>query len=222
VFSVLLRQSAPDQITVTEDELRALVAEAETVGVLESGERRMITGVLRLGDRSVRGIMTPRTEVDWVDLTTPTAQITILATPHTRLPVGEGSPDFLIGVMRTRDPLAELAKGKRLDIKRHVRKAPVILDTTDALEALEKLRDAEMPMGLIHDEYGHFEGIVTPADILATIAGVFRSDMGDGDPQAIPRDDGSWLLSGSMPADEMADQLGIALRRPLAGGLAAA
>jgi putative hemolysin len=177
VLSVLMRQSAPDQITVTEDEIRALVAEAETVGVLESGERRMITGVLRLGDRPVRGIMTPRTEVDWVDVTVPAAQIAerILATSHTRLPAGEGSPDFLIGVLRTRDPLADLAKGKRLDIKQHVRKAPVILDTTDALEALEKLRDAEMPMGLIHDEYGHFEGIVTPADILETIAGVFRS-----------------------------------------------
>lgn len=213
VFSVLMRQSTPDQITVTEDEIRALVAEAETVGVLESGERRMITGVLRLGDRPVRGIMTPRTEVDWVDVTVPAAQIAerILATSHTRLPVGEGSPDFLIGVLRTRDPLADLAKGKRLDIKQHVRKAPVILDTTDALGALEKLRDAEMPMGLIHDEYGHFEGVVTPADILETIAGVFRSDVGEGEPQAIPRDDGSWLLSGSMAADEMADELGITL-----------
>ena len=213
VFSVLLPQSAPEQSTVTEDEIRALVAEAETVGVLESGERRMITGVLRLGDRRVRGIMTPRTDVDWIDLTMPSAQITerILATSHTRLPVGESSPDFLIGVMRTRDPLAALAKGKPFEIKAYVRKAPVILDTMDALEALEQLQKAEMPMGLIHDEYGHFEGIVTPADILETIAGVFRSDMGDREPQAIPRDDGSWLLAGSMPADEMADQLGIAL-----------
>lgn len=87
----------------------------------------------------------------------------------------------------------------------------VILDTTDALDALEILREAEMPMGLIHDEYGHFEGIVTPADILQTIAGVFRSDREDAEPQATPRDDGSWLLAGSMPADEMADQLGITL-----------
>jgi putative hemolysin len=213
VFAALLRQSAPEQSTVTEDEIRALVAEAESVGVLESGERRLITGVLRLGDRPVRGIMTPRTDVDWIDSTMPAAQIAerILATSHTRLPVGEGSPDFLIGVMRTRDPLAELATGKHLELKAYVRKAPVILETIDALEALEKLQQAEMPMGLIHDEYGHFEGIVTPADILETIAGVFRSDMGEDEPQAIPRDDGSWLLAGSLPADEMADQLGIRL-----------
>jgi putative hemolysin len=109
------------------------------------------------------------------------------------------------------DPLAALANGKSLEIRGHARKAPVILDTTDALHALEILPEAEMPMGLIHDEYGHFEGIVTPADILETIAGVFRSDREDAEPQAIPRDDGSWLLAGSMPADEMADQLGITL-----------
>jgi putative hemolysin len=213
VFWLLFRQAAPPQSTVTEDEIKALVAEAESVGVLESGERRMIAGVLRLGDRPVRGIMTPRTDVDWVDLTLPSAQITerIIATTHTRVPVGEGSADFLIGVIKTRDPLAALAHAKPLEIRGHVHKAPVILDTIDALDALEILREAEMPMGLIHDEYGHFEGIVTPADILETIAGVFRSDREDTEPQAIPRDDGSWLLAGSMPADEMADQLGITL-----------
>src|SRR5262245_58314873 len=212
-FWLLFRQRKPPQSTVTEDEIKALVAEAESIGVLESGERRMITGVLRLGDRPVRGIMTPRTDVDWIDLAQPPEQITerLIATPHSRVPAGEGSPDFLIGVMKTRDPLAALANGKPLDIRAHVRKAPVILDTIDSLHALEILGEAETPMGLIHDEYGHFEGIVTPADILETIAGVFRSDRGDAEPQAIPRDDGSWLLAGSMPADEMADQLGITL-----------
>jgi putative hemolysin len=95
-------------------------------------------------------------------------------------------------------------------VKAYVRQASVISDRTDALDALEMLRDAEVPMALIHDEYGHFDGIVTPADILEAIAGVFRSDF-DGEPQAVPRDDGSWLLAGWMPADEMADQLGITL-----------
>ena len=90
-------------------------------------------------------------------------------------------------------------------------KASVIPDRTDALDALELLRDAEVPMVLIHDEYGHFEGVVTPADILEAIAGAFRSDADTEEPRAVPRDDGSWLLAGWMPADEMADQLGITL-----------
>ena len=91
------------------------------------------------------------------------------------------------------------------------RKAPLRPDSTDALDVLEILRDAEVPMALIHDEYGNFEGLVTPADILEAIAGVFKSDSMGAEPHATERDDGSWLLSGAMPADEMADRIGILL-----------
>jgi len=209
----LLRLKQHRQSTVTEEEIKMLIAEGERVGVIETGEHRMISGVLRLGDRRVLGLMTPRTEVDWIDLAASPEQMRerILRTEHSRVPVGEGSADALVGVMRTREPLAALATGGPLDVKSYVRKAPVISDTTDALDALEMLRDAEVPMALIHDEYGHFEGIVTPADILEAIAGVFRSDTDGEEPKAIPRDDGSWLLAGWMPVDEMADQLGITL-----------
>ena len=209
----LFRQKPERQTTVTEDEIKALIAEAERTGVIETGEHRMIAGVLRLGDRPVRGLMTPRTEVDWVDLTHSADKMRerILSTQHSRVPVGEGSPDTLIGVVRTREPLAALATGQPLNVRSYMQKAPVVPDTTDALDALEVLREADVPMALIHDEYGHFEGIVTPADILEAIAGVFRSDALGEEPQAIPRDDGSWLLAGWMPVDEMADQLGIAL-----------
>jgi putative hemolysin len=93
-----------------------------------------------------------------------------------------------------------------------VRTAPVIPDRLDALDALTVLRKAEVPMALVYDEYGHFDGIVTPADVLDAIAGAFRSDEGEaGEPEAVQREDGSWLLAGWVPADEMADQLGIAL-----------
>jgi putative hemolysin len=209
----LLRQKQQRQTTVTEEEIKMLIAEAERAGVLESGEHRMISGVLRLGDRPVRGLMTPRTDVDWIDLSADADAIRarVLGTTHSRLPVGEGGPDKIIGVVTTRELLAALLTGKPLDVKAYVRKASVIPDRTDALDALELLRDAEVPMALIHDEYGHFEGVVTPADILEAIAGVFRSDTDAEEPAAVPRDDGSWLLAGWMPADEMADLLGITL-----------
>jgi putative hemolysin len=209
----LLRQPQPARSTVTEEEIRALIAEAEGAGVLEAGERQLISGVLRLGDRPVRGLMTPRTDVDWIDANADLADVKarLLASPHSRLPVGEGSADYLIGVVRARELLVELMAGRPLDVRAYVRRAPVIPDTTDALDVLETLRDAEVPMGLIHDEYGNFEGIVTPADVLEAITGVFRSDAEAAEPHAVPRDDGSWLLSGAMPADEMAEQLGIAL-----------
>jgi putative hemolysin len=210
----LLGQRQPPRSTVTEEEIKGLIAEAEGAGVLESGERRLIAGVLRLGDRPVRGLMTPRTGVDWIDVNADAAEVKarLMASPHTRLPVGDGSPDDLIGVVRARELLVALMSDEPLELRAHIRQAPVIPDTSDALDVLETLRDAEVPMGLIHDEYGHFEGIVTPADVLEAIAGAFRSDAEVGEePHAVLRDDGSWLLSGSMPADEMAEQLGCAL-----------
>lgn len=209
----LMRHRAPAKSTVTEEELKSLIAEAEGAGVLEAGERELISGVLRLGDRPVRGLMTPRTDVDWIDANGDPAEIRsrLLASPHSRMPVGEGSADHLIGVVRARELLVALMADQPIDVRAHVRRAPIIPDTADALDVLETLRDAEVPMALIHDEYGNFEGIVTPADVLEAIAGVFRSDTETAEPHAVCREDGSWLLAGAMPADEMADQLGVTL-----------
>jgi len=209
----LFGQSTGPANAVTDEEIRTIVAEAETAGVIETDERRMISGVLRLGDRAVRGVMTPRTEVDGLDLDDdePTIRECLVNTPHSRLPVSRGDPDNIVGVVQARELLAAMLSGKPLDIRRAVRAAPIIPDTLDALDVLNVLREAEVPMGLVHDEYGHFEGLVTPADILDAIAGAFRSDEETGEPEAVQREDGSWLLAGWMPADEMADQLGIAL-----------
>jgi putative hemolysin len=209
----LLGQSTESEARVTDEEIRALIAEAETAGVIEKGERQMISGVMRLADRAVVGLMTPRTDVDWIDITAREAEIKerLISTPHSRLPVGEGSPNILIGVVQTRELLAAILAGKPLDIGTHVRKAPIVPETMDALNVLGILREAAVPMALIHDEYGHFEGLVTPADILEAIAGVFKSDTAGVEPYATQRDDGSWLLSGAMPVDEMADTIGIRL-----------
>jgi putative hemolysin len=209
----LFGRSTDNANAVTEEEIKTIVAEAETAGVIEVDERRMISGVLRLGDRLVRGVMTPRTDVDWIDLTDNEAEIqkTLIDTPHSRMPVAEGDPDNMIGVIQARELLASLLAGQPLDVRAHVRTAPVVPDTLDALDALNVLREAQVPMALVHDEYGHFEGVVTPADILDAIAGAFRSDEETSEPEAMQRDDGSWLLAGWMPADEMAEQLGIVL-----------
>lgn len=206
-------QSPQSAAVVTEDEIKTLVAEAESAGVLETGERQMIAGVLRLGDRAVRGLMTPRTDVDWIDLSSQESEIKsrLISSGHSRLPVGEGAPDSMIGVVETRELLAALLSDKPFDVRAHARMAPIIPETMDALDVLKVLRDAPVPMALIHDEYGHFQGLVTPADILEAIAGVFHSDSAGREPYAVEREDGSWLLSGAMPADEMADHLGIVL-----------
>jgi putative hemolysin len=209
----LLGQSGESEEKVTDEEIKMLVAEAEHHGTIESDERRMIAGVMRLGDRAVRAVMTPRTEVDWINLDADEAAIrrTLTETQHSRLPAGEGSVDAMVGVVASRDVLAALLAGKPLDVRKHLRAAPIVHDQADALDVLATLRESDTPMALVHDEYGHFEGIVTPADILEAITGVFRADLDEGDETVVQREDGSWLLAGYMPADEMADQLNIDL-----------
>jgi putative hemolysin len=200
--------------SVTEEELRHVVAEAEVAGVIEEKERELISGIMRFADRQVRGLMTPRPEVDWIDMAATPDEIRdrLISTPHTRLAVGEGSIDRIVGVVQARDALAALLEGRPLDLAALVRKAPVVPDVADATVALAALRDAAVPMAIVIDEYGHFEGVVTPADLLAAIAGEFRSDMDDGhDPAVVLRADGSFLVSGSLAADELAERLGFPL-----------
>jgi putative hemolysin len=198
---------------VTDEEIRSLMAEAETAGVLEPGERAMIAGVMRLGDRPVRAIMTPRRQVDMVDLSADPEEIrrTILESAHSRLPAHTGTPEEMLGIVQAKDLLDAYLRGERPDIRAHVRPAPNVPDTADALDVLDVIKGSAVHIALVHDEYGQFEGIVTNADILEAIAGAFRTDEGSGEPEAVRRQDGSWLISGSMPADEMADRLSIAL-----------
>jgi putative hemolysin len=211
----LLGQRGESEEKVTDEEIRMIVAEAEHQGTIESDERRMIAGVMRLGDRAVRAVMTPRTDVDWLNVQSDEASIRklLLESQHSRLPAADGNVDNMIGVVQTRDILATLLAGKPLDARKHVREAPIVHDQADALDVLAKLKEADMPMALVHDEYGHFEGVVTPADILEAITGVFRSDLDadDTEESAVQREDGSWLLAGYMQADEMADMIGIDL-----------
>ncbi len=199
--------------SVTEEELRSVVLEAESAGIIEVEERAMISGVMRLADRQVRGVMTPRNQVEWLDTSASDEETraALVATPHTRLLIAEGSIDLVIGVIQARDVVAALIEGRPLDLRALAQPAPVLPDVIDAVDALAVLRDAAIPIALVHDEYGHFEGIVTPADLLAAIAGAFRSDIDDGSEAMVHRADGSWLISGSCAVDEMADRLGLEL-----------
>jgi len=132
------------------------------------------------------------------------------------LPVAEGEPENIVGVLKVREALAEMARNPALGggprVREGMYKAEVIPDRIDAGDAIKKLQQFEVAMAMVHDEYGHFEGLVTSADVLSAIAGTFVSHQDEGDePMVTERADGSLLVSGAMPADAMADRLAIAL-----------
>ena len=201
-----------DAGTVTAEELRMIFAEASRSGVIEAEQRQILTGVVRLAERPVREMMTPRTEVDWIEADAGADEIreTIEGSSHSLLPVAAGSPDTVLGVVKVRDVLAALVAGRRVALRDMMRKVEVVPDQLDAMDALRVLQSAEVAMAVVHDEYGHFEGIVTPVDLLTAIVGNFASDSDDGDlPSVVEREDGSLLVSGSLSADALADRLGL-------------
>jgi putative hemolysin len=210
----LLGMNRESESHVTAEELHLIVAEASKSGVIEESERAIISGVVRLADRPVREVMTPRTEVNWIDVDADhDALLAVLRTlPHSRMLVAEGTVDKVIGVVQARDIVAKLVDGADIDLRALMKQAPIVPDQVDAMDALEALRRADVPMAMVHDEYGHLEGIVTPADLLAAIAGDFVSDQDDdSDPPLFERDDGSLLVSGWLPADTLAEKIGLTL-----------
>lgn len=198
---------------VSEDEIRTLVVEAENAGVLEPGEKEMIAGVMRLGDLPVGAVMTPRREVSMINLTDSqkTIRSALAASSHSRFVVFDPATDAAIGIVSAKDMLDCLLAGEALDIGKLVCPAPVIPEFLDARDVVAILRDSAVHMGLVHDEYGGFQGVVTSADILESIVGGFHTEEGPPEAAATRRDDGSYLISGWMPAVEFASLLRLAL-----------
>ena len=208
----LLGQSGAVDRNMTDDEVRLVLSEATTSGVLEKAETDMIAGVMRIADRTARGLMVPRHEAETVDLRDPAAKIIarFRETGHSRLLVRDGSPDDIIGVLKSRDFLDTGTGATIDDLRALVIDAPVVRDGMNALDVLETLRTSPAHMVLVYDEYGHFEGIITPMDVLQAIAGEF-SDGDEIEAKIAEREDGSLLVAGWMPADEFAERLGITL-----------
>ena len=200
------------QNSVTAEELQMIFADATRSGVIEAEQHQILTGVVRLAERPVREMMTPRTELDWIDISADEKAIrsVIEDSPHSLLPVADGSPDNVLGVVKVREILAAMVAGEPVSLTDMMRKAEVVPDQLDAMDALRVLQQADIAMAMVHDEYGHLDGIVTPVDLLTAMAGNFASDQDEGDaPELVERPDGSLLISGAMAADALADKLAL-------------
>ncbi|MGO4406088.1 hemolysin family protein [Bosea sp. RAF48] len=210
----LLGQKGETDEKVTEEEVRTIIAEAETAGVLERDEREMIAGVMRLADRSARALMTPRREVEVIDLSDSAEELRqqLKDCRRSRLPVQDGESDSIIGVVLVKDLIDFLAAGDIEELRRRVQDAPMVMDTADSLHVLREIRSSRVHMALVFDEYGHFEGIITPGDVLEAIIGAFQEEEED-EPAIVTRADGSYLVAGWMPVDEFSHELGIPIPR---------
>ena len=195
---------------VTEEELKAVLAEGAQVGVLETGEREMIERLLRLADKPVRALMTPRNEIAFIDRTDPRRDIVqaLRETRHNRLIVSDGSVDNVVGVVQAKDILDQMLAGGELSVSAVLRQPMVVPDTTSALDALERLKADPLGLALVMDEYGSFEGVVTAADVLEAIVGDANDTQPDdaADAQSVP---GSLVVDGMMPVDELKARLSL-------------
>jgi putative hemolysin len=205
----LMRVKNRSESTATEEEIRLLVAESTEQGVLDADEQAMVNRVLRLGDRTVDSVMSPRTRIAWLDMTAPLSEnLDVLRqTPYSRYPVYRGDEADIVGVLEVKSLLRNITAGKP-DLFRTLAKPLYVPATARALDLLEEFRDAETPMALVVDEYGDIEGVVTLNDLLAAVVGA--SQLGHGNeehPPIVQREDGSWLVDGAISTDDLRELL---------------
>jgi putative hemolysin len=194
----------------TEEEIRLLVAESAEHGVLDRDEHNMVNRVLRLGDRTVDSVMSPRTRIVWLDQAAGYAENAeiLRSTPYSRYPVYRGDESDILGVVEVKRLLRGFAEGKP-DIFGQLSKPLYVPATARALDLLEEFRDAETQLALVVDEYGDIVGLVTLNDLLAAIVGATQlGSSGTEENQLIvPREDGSWLVDGSLSTDDLRELL---------------
>jgi len=207
----LLRIRAGDQGQVTEEEIKLLVAEGVEQGVIDTAEKNMVNRVLTLGDRSVASLMTPRTRITWLDIAAPLEDnLKIMEeNPFSRYPVIRGSDRDVVGIMQIKDLTGALAGRKKVELFKNLAPPVFVPDTAFALALLEEFRDAEVPLALVVDEYGEIQGLVTPTDLLLAVVGRLAHVAEADTPPAVQRDDGSWLVNGSVPTEDLKELLGI-------------
>lgn len=192
---------------VTEEEIRALIEQGTQAGMFEEAEQEMVERVFRLGDRRVSAVMTPRTEIVWLDREASALEIrrTITESAHSRFLVADGSLDNVLGVVHAKDLLAHILGEQVVNLEATLQQPLYVPESMRALKVLELFKQSGTHIALVIDEYGGIQGLVTPSDILEAIVGDLPEAGEQVEPLAVQRPDGSWLLDGMLPVDEFKD-----------------
>ena len=204
-----LDQNAVEYDIVTDEEIKMLVAEATRAGVVKQTEQAMIEGVMRLADRPVEVIMTPRPDIHWLDINESPGRIReiLVESRHSRFPVGNGTIDEVLGVVQTKDLLEQCLGGAQLDLAASIHKPIVVYEGAGAMKLLDDFKKPAVHMALVIDEYGSLQGLATPSDILESIVGELAEQGTELEPEVVERPDGSWLVDGGLPVDELKELL---------------
>ena len=207
----LLGLRSPAESPISEEEIKVLIDQGTKAGIFVEAEKDIVKSVFRLADREVARLMTPRLDIVWLDLTTSFEEIRDKMTqnPYSRFPVGQGSLDNVLGVVRAKDVMAQSLAGTPLDLQKLMTPPLFVPENLPALRLLELFKRSRPHLALVVDEYGGIQGLVTLNDLLESIVGDIPSFGQPPTPQAIQREDGSWLLDGMLPIDELKDWLKI-------------
>jgi putative hemolysin len=205
----LLRIQPSEEPPITEEEIRALIKQATQAGMFEEAEQEMVERVFRLGDRRVSAVMTPRTEIVWLDVNAEPAEIRqqITESVHSRFLVADGSLDHVLGVVQAKDLLAHALSDHSFHLTTALQQPLYVPESMRALRVLELFKQSPTHIALVVDEYGSIEGLVTPNDILEAIVGDLPVAGELIEPLAVQREDGSWLLDGMLSIDELKELL---------------
>jgi putative hemolysin len=199
----LLGSKPSEEPPITEEEIQVLLDQGMQAGVIEESEQGMVAGVFRMHERRVSQLMTPRSEVVWLDVRDTPEQIraAIEESQFSIFPVCQDSLDEVLGTIKARDLLIESLHGEPLALKHNLQQVSFIPETSFASRALDIFKTGSAEMLIIVDEFGSLQGILTISDILEEIVG----DIETGTPQATQRQDGSWLLDGMLDVDDFKD-----------------
>ncbi|MEZ5945950.1 MAG: hemolysin family protein [Hyphomonas sp.] len=201
----LLGMAGLKQDAVTEEEIHAILEAGASSGVIDQEEQRMMRGVMRLADRDVRSIMTPRPDIIWLDINQswPELRQQIVDSGLSRFPVADRRLDRAFGAIQTKDILRADPGAPGFDLRKIARPVPFVPETLSVMRLLESMQDSEVRMAFVVDEHGSIQGIVTAADLLGAIAGDSAFSPLDGLARPVQRDDGSWLVDGMMPIEDL-------------------